>query len=55
MLSPLAETTKEPSGLIAQALTVYRDEVISGDFPAPEHTVDMPDEEWEALLEEVEG
>jgi 3-methyl-2-oxobutanoate hydroxymethyltransferase len=40
---------------IERALVAYRDDVEAGDFPALEHTVDMPDEEWEALLEEVEG
>lgn len=41
-------------GEIARALTAYRSEVETGVFPAPEHTVDMPDEEWEAFLEEME-
>ena len=40
-------------GEIAGALTAYREEVEAGAFPAEEHTVDMPDEEWEALLEGV--
>ncbi|HDQ72368.1 MAG TPA: 3-methyl-2-oxobutanoate hydroxymethyltransferase, partial [Chloroflexi bacterium] len=39
--------------VIAQALAAYRDEVEAGQFPAPEHTVNMPDETWEALLAEV--
>jgi 3-methyl-2-oxobutanoate hydroxymethyltransferase len=39
--------------VIAQALAAYRDEVEAGQFPAPEHTVSMPDETWEALLAEV--
>jgi 3-methyl-2-oxobutanoate hydroxymethyltransferase len=40
-------------GVIGQALTEFRDETAARAFPAPEHTVDMPDEEWEALLEEL--
>jgi 3-methyl-2-oxobutanoate hydroxymethyltransferase len=40
-------------GVIGQALTEFRDETAARTFPAPEHTVDMPDEEWEALLEEI--
>jgi 3-methyl-2-oxobutanoate hydroxymethyltransferase len=42
-------------GVIGQALAEFRDETIARAFPAPEHTVDMPDEEWEALLKEIEG
>ena len=42
-------------GEIARALDAYRTEVRTGTFPRPEHTVDMPDEEWEAFLENVEG
>ena len=41
-------------GVIAQALDAYRTEVETQRFPAPEHTVDMPDAEWEAFLEELE-
>ena len=40
-------------GVIGQALTEFRDETVARTFPAPEHTVDMPDEEWEALLKEI--
>jgi len=40
---------------IASALTAYREEVEARAFPAPEHTMDMPDDEWEALLKEMEG
>jgi len=42
-------------GTIGQALAEFRDETVARVFPAPEHTVDMPDEEWEALLEEIGG
>lgn len=38
---------------IARALAAYRDEATARLFPAAEHTVDMPDEEWEALQEEI--
>jgi 3-methyl-2-oxobutanoate hydroxymethyltransferase len=41
-------------GVIARALDAYRAEVEAQQFPAPEHTVDMPDEEWEAFLEDIE-
>lgn len=34
---------------IGRAFEDYIDDVISGSFPAPEHTIDMPDEDWEAL------
>jgi 3-methyl-2-oxobutanoate hydroxymethyltransferase len=40
-------------GEIARALNAYRADVESGLFPASEHTVEMPDEEWEALLEAI--
>jgi 3-methyl-2-oxobutanoate hydroxymethyltransferase len=42
-------------GEVARALTAYREEVEIRAFPAPEHTVDMPDGEWEALLGEIGG
>jgi len=38
---------------IARALAAFRSEVEARTFPAPEHTVEMPDAEWEALLEEM--
>lgn len=41
-------------GVIARALDAYRAEVEAQQFPAPEHTVEMPDEEWEAFLEDIE-
>lgn len=34
---------------IGRAFEQYIAEVTSGVFPAPEHTIDMPDEDWEAL------
>jgi 3-methyl-2-oxobutanoate hydroxymethyltransferase len=39
---------------ITNALTAYRDDVTAGTFPAPEHAVEMPDEEWDALVEEAD-
>jgi 3-methyl-2-oxobutanoate hydroxymethyltransferase len=36
------------------AFATYKLEVESGSFPAPEHTVDMPEDEWQALIEEIE-
>ncbi len=39
---------------IARSLDAYRNEVETGAFPASEHTVEMPDEEWEAFLEGAE-
>ena len=38
---------------IAKAFKAYKDDVESGAFPAPEHTVEMPDEEWTAFLAET--
>jgi 3-methyl-2-oxobutanoate hydroxymethyltransferase len=40
-------------GEIAHALSAFRAEVETHAFPAPEHTVEMPDEEWETLLKEM--
>jgi 3-methyl-2-oxobutanoate hydroxymethyltransferase len=40
---------------IAQALTGYRIDVEKGAFPASEHTVEMPDGEWEAFVDELAG
>lgn len=34
-----------------RAFSEYKNEVEDGTFPAKEHTVDMPDEEWEKFLE----
>jgi len=42
-------------GEISHALSAYRTEVETGVFPAPEHTIEMPDEEWGAFLKELEG
>jgi 3-methyl-2-oxobutanoate hydroxymethyltransferase len=40
-------------GEMAQAFNAYKNDVESGTFPAEEHCVEMPDEEWEALLQEI--
>ena len=42
-------------GEIARALAAFRDDVAAGDFPAPEHAVEMADEEWTTFLKEVAG
>ncbi len=39
--------------LITEALEKYRDEVISGEFPGPEHGYPMSEEALQALLEEL--
>jgi 3-methyl-2-oxobutanoate hydroxymethyltransferase len=39
---------------IAEALEAYRDDVVSGSFPAPEHGYGMSEEALEALLRELE-
>jgi 3-methyl-2-oxobutanoate hydroxymethyltransferase len=40
---------------ILEALEAYCSEVEDGVFPAPEHTVEMPDAEWHLLLERLES
>lgn len=40
-------------GEMARAFAAYRAEVEARAFPGPEHTVEMPDEEWAALIAEV--
>ena len=41
-------------GEIGRALAAFRDEVLVGEFPAAEHSVEMPEEEWSAFLEEMD-
>ncbi len=36
---------------MAQAIGRYREEVEGGQFPAEEHTVEMPEEDWQAIQE----
>jgi 3-methyl-2-oxobutanoate hydroxymethyltransferase len=38
-----------------EAFSAYIDEVSKGVFPSEEHIVEMPDNEWVALLYEIEG
>jgi 3-methyl-2-oxobutanoate hydroxymethyltransferase len=40
---------------MASAFAAYRSEAETGAFPAPEHTVEMPDAEWEVFLQDVES
>jgi 3-methyl-2-oxobutanoate hydroxymethyltransferase len=40
---------------IAKALSAYHQDVKSGSFPAAEHTIEMPEPEWDAFLEDVDG
>jgi 3-methyl-2-oxobutanoate hydroxymethyltransferase len=40
---------------ITEALESYRDEVVAGAFPGPEHGYDMSDEALRALLESLES
>jgi 3-methyl-2-oxobutanoate hydroxymethyltransferase len=42
-------------GDMRQAFADYRQDVESRSFPAAEHTVEMPDEDWERLLEGLES
>jgi len=39
--------------IMVEALQAYKGEVEARDFPAAEHTVDMPDEEWETFIKET--
>lgn len=43
------------SKMMAEAVSNYISEVESGIFPSTEHTIDMPDEEWERLMDEIES
>lgn len=40
---------------MARAFSEYIQDVEKGDFPGPEHTIDMPEEEWQALVAEIEA
>ncbi|MEJ2266279.1 MAG: 3-methyl-2-oxobutanoate hydroxymethyltransferase [Anaerolineales bacterium] len=40
---------------MARAFSEYIQDVEKGDFPGPEHTIDMPEEEWQALMAEIEA
>ena len=43
------------SKLMAEAVSNYITDVESGIFPSTEHSIDMPDEEWERLMDEIES
>jgi 3-methyl-2-oxobutanoate hydroxymethyltransferase len=40
--------------VMGQAFEGYIQDVIEGNFPGPEHSIDMPDAEWESLIRELE-
>jgi 3-methyl-2-oxobutanoate hydroxymethyltransferase len=42
-------------GEIATALAAYKSDVNERVFPADEHTIEMPDEEWQTLLRQIDG
>lgn len=42
-------------GEMQHAFGEYIVDVTTRHYPAPEHTVEMPDEEWEMLLKEIAG
>ena len=42
-------------GDIADALAAFRKDVEARAFPAAEHTIDMPEAEWDAFMEELGG
>ena len=35
---------------MARAFAAFKDDIVARTFPAPEHTVEMPEEEWEAFV-----
>jgi 3-methyl-2-oxobutanoate hydroxymethyltransferase len=42
-------------GEIAGALAGYKSDVNGRNFPGTEHTIEMPDDEWQALLDLIDG
>jgi 3-methyl-2-oxobutanoate hydroxymethyltransferase len=40
-------------GEMTRAFAAFRDDVRRGDFPAPEHSVEMAEEEWQQVVEVV--
>jgi 3-methyl-2-oxobutanoate hydroxymethyltransferase len=40
-------------GEMTRAFAAFRDDVLRGDFPAAEHSVEMADEEWQHVVEAV--
>jgi 3-methyl-2-oxobutanoate hydroxymethyltransferase len=43
------------STIMGEAVSGYISEVEGGVFPSTEHSIDMPDEEWELLIGEIEN
>lgn len=41
------------SSIMGEAVAGYISEVENGIFPSSEHSIDMPDEEWESLLDQI--
>lgn len=41
------------NGEMAQAFVAYKEDVESQTFPAEEHSIEMPEDEWEKFLEEL--
>ena len=41
--------------IVLEAMQNYHQDVQTGDFPAEEHSIEMDDEEWEALLRLLES
>jgi 3-methyl-2-oxobutanoate hydroxymethyltransferase len=39
--------------IMAEAFSAYRDDVLVGTFPAKEHVVEMPEQEWQAFINNV--
>jgi 3-methyl-2-oxobutanoate hydroxymethyltransferase len=39
--------------VMAEAFSAYRDDVLEGTFPAKEHAVEMPEQEWQAFINNV--
>lgn len=42
-------------GEMARAISAYKDEVEAGEFPGDEHSVEMPNEDWQRLEQWVNG
>jgi len=42
-------------GETARAISAYKNEVEAGEFPGDEHSVEMPDEDWNRLEQRVNG
>jgi 3-methyl-2-oxobutanoate hydroxymethyltransferase len=42
-------------GETARALSSFRADVLARTFPTEEHSIEMPDDEWKSLLEQLDG